>query len=679
MYWRNRLLIMMCNSGAKETGEGTVILTQASKCARKTAATTTSVEISAAVQQCDQQTLQSPNDRRKRETEVLLPLSDMLDTTLSQKVEAMTGTKVRVPENIKKQVSRFLRNKESLAKAQKEVMVTLSDYTCQPALYTAQCLCMSKAGFYYVVFDASQPLNGKISSLFHGEIVHTSLFDDETNLDRLLEYMSAIHIMEPDQSHRAIKFDEARKALPIMFLVGTHADKLREQPDLQDRQDELIRKRLEGSVLAKHIIWASKARMCFYVDNTLTDPQNGTVDSQVHLLRHMTEEVARKVAQQRPKVPITRLKFEQEVRDMKVSDETKKTVAEEDLFHLAKRAAGIETMDELEVLLYYLSNRAVLLYHLGAFESEEKEVVLDVEWFMAQMEKVTTIHIDVPPMLENDVRRSREKGIITASLINHLLSDSSSRQRLLMSLMKYFNLLCQYRGIDDNRMLDKADDVHDYVSLKRTPVSSSESNKEVECSAYLMPCLLQERITPKSAAIDDGCKTVPLILKSESDEICVPKLLFYRLLTRLATRFPRLPRLFANAGYFHIYHRHRLEISLERYCLQMIVFTSNKERLLPAVCFQVREYVTEEFPKAKHPGMFGLELKLGFYYPLTVDSVAPVDDQQDFVSLEGYPASRNRVYVASIQGEIDLPSELKVWYPEISEVNHEVTCHSVIL
>ena len=600
--------------------------------------------------------------KRKRTTQAAAPLSE-----ISQSIETMTDATVRVPENMKKRVSKFLRNKESLKKAQNELVATVLDYAGQHVFYATHHLCLSKAGFYYVVFDASQPLDGKTPSVFRvrkGEIVHIPLFDDETNLDRLLEWMSAIHVMEPDHAYRIRLFDEVGIASPAMFLVGTHSDKLRSQPGLLERQDKLIRKKLENNVLAKHIIWASRDedRMCFYVDNTMTDPQSGTVDPQVCLLRQMTEEVARKVAQ-RHKLPVTWLKFEQEVRDVKILDETKKTVSVEELLHVAKKAAGIKSKEELEVLLHYLSNRAVLLYHPKALKSGEEEVVLDVEWLISQLEKVITIHTDVLPVFENDVTRSKEKGIMTASLINHLLSDSGFRQQLLMSLMKHFDLLCQYGGNDDS-CLDKADDQHDYVSLKRTR-TSSENRKDVECKAYFMPCLLQKRSVLQSSAVEGGCKTIALILKS--DDVCVPKPLFYRLLTRFATRFPRLPQLFANVGYFHVYHGHKLEISLERYCVQMIVFTSIKECPLPAVCFLVREYVIDEVHKAKHPGMSGLKLKLGFYYPLTTDSVEG-GQQQDFVSVEGYPAFRKHLYVASTDREIDPPSALKVWYPEFSEV-----------
>jgi hypothetical protein len=48
-------------------------------------------------------------------------------------------------------------------------------------------------------------------------------------------------------------------------------------------------------VLAKHIIWAQSGKMCFYVDNTVTNPQSGRVDPQVQQLCKRTEEVAQKL------------------------------------------------------------------------------------------------------------------------------------------------------------------------------------------------------------------------------------------------------------------------------------------------------------------------------------------------------------------------------------------------
>jgi hypothetical protein len=138
--------------------------------------------------------------------------------------------------------------------------------------------------------------------------------------------------------------------------------------------------------------------MCFYVDNTVTNPQSGRVDPQVQQLCKRTEEVAPKVANCHS-LPLTWLKVEQEVREIKISNHTKKTISVENLCAIAEMAAGIKTKEEFEVLLRYLSNRTVLLYHPKAAKGIKKGVVLDVEWLISQLEKIVAIHTDVPPAL----------------------------------------------------------------------------------------------------------------------------------------------------------------------------------------------------------------------------------------------------------------------------------------
>ena len=205
-----------------------------------------------------------------------------------------------LPQHLKESVTKSLRDTKSCQKAKKQIMLTVFDYAGQNVFYVTHHLFMSKAGFMYVVFDACQPMDGKTPSQFRsedGQIVHIPLFDGETNFDRLKEWVSGVHIMEGDQSRRIMIFEKVGIRSPVMFLVGTHVDKLKEQPRMMEKQDAFIRKKLEGTELAENIIWASKDMMCFYVDNTVTDPDSGVVDPQVTLLRQKTEKVAHKVAQ----------------------------------------------------------------------------------------------------------------------------------------------------------------------------------------------------------------------------------------------------------------------------------------------------------------------------------------------------------------------------------------------
>ena len=570
-----------------------------------------------------------------------------------------------LPQHIQEKVSKNLRDRKSHQKAKKEIMITVLDYAGQNVFYVTHHLIMSKAGFMYIVFNASLPMDGKTPCQFRledGQIIHIPLFDNETNFDRLEEWVSGVHIMEGDQSRRIMIFEKEGIRSPAMFLVGTHVDELKEQPGMIEKQDAFIRKKLEGTVLAEHIIWASKDVMCFYVDNTVTDPDSGVVDPQVKLLRQKTEEVAHKVAQHH-RLPIRWLKYEQKVREVKVSYPTKKTTTVDELLQLAMNAAGIKSREELLVLLQYLSSRAVLMYHPMALKSgDDEEVVLDVEWFVSQLQKVITIYMegDVPPMLWNDVKRSKEKGIMTMSLVRHLLSDADSAQRLIVSLMKHYDLLCEYSVLEEENL--KTANCRDFLNFEvesKCPLHSEEEQNVFESDACFIPCLLEHAAGLESDRMNDELKSLPLILSSAP--IRIPQPLFYRVLTLLCKRFRRLAVIYRNVGYFHIYPGHRLEFALNRYNFQMTVLSHSA--LNAKVCVAVREWIVDVVNKAKQQGMAGLKLHLGFMYEASVSESQSCT--VEFISLDGYQHTHFELYNSVTKDEIQPPDRLSLWYPQL--------------
>ena len=615
------------------------------------------------MQQQQQQQQEGTKVNRKKQTKAS---SSQSEETLPLNVdESSTENTTTLPQHIQERVSKSLRDRNSRQKAKKEIMLTVLDYAGQNVFYVTHHLIMSKAGFMYIVFNASLPMDGKTPCMFRSEdgtIIHIPLFDNETNFDRLEEWVSGVHIMEGDQSRRIMIFEKVGIRSPAMFLVGTHADELKEQPGMMEKQDAFIRKKLEGTVLAEHIIWASKDVMCFYVDNTVTDPDSGFVDPQVKLLRQKTEEVAHKVAQHH-RLPIRWLKYEQKVREVKVSSPTKKTTTVDELLQLAMNAAGIKSREELLVLLQYLSSRAVLMYHPMALKSgDDEEVVLDVEWFVSQLQKVITIYMegDVPPMLWNDVKRSKEKGIMTMSLVRHLLSDAGSAQRLIVSLMRHYDLLCEYSVLEEENMEEA--NCQDFLSFdveSKGPLHSEEEQNMFERDACFIPCLLEHAVGLESDKMNDELKSLPLILSSAP--IRIPQPLFYRILTLLCKRFCRLAVIYRNVGYFHIYPGHRLEFALNRYNFQMTVLSHTA--LNAKVCVAIREWIVNAVNKAKQQGMAGLKLHLGFMYEASTSESQSCT--VEFIFLDGYQHTRFELYSSVTKDEIQPPNRLSLWYPHL--------------
>ena len=306
----------------------------------------------------------------------------------------------------------------------------------------------------------------------------------------------------------------------------------------------------------------------------------------------------------------------------------------------------------------------MLLYHPRALKSGEAEVVLDVEWLISQLEKVITIHTDVLPVFENDVTRTVQRGIMTASLIRYLLSESGSAQRLIISLMNHFDLLCQYAGFEVDE-LHKADDSKDFLCLDGPEEDKCfDDIPATENCDYFIPCLLERASPLESQQLDATLKTMPLMLSSAP--LRIPRPLFYRVLTHLCKRFRQLPVLYSNVGYFHISPDHRLEFSLNRCSFQFAILSETEMPPRSTVCSHARDYIVNAVDKLKLEGMAGLHLRIGFHLTATClpESVVPDDD---FVSLDGFPAPRRQLYSSKTNRQVECPPELLMWYPQLEQ------------
>jgi hypothetical protein len=248
-------------------------------------------------------------------------------------------------------------------------------------------------------------------------------------------------------------------------------------------------------------------------------------------------------------------------------------------------------------------------------------------------------------------------GIMTAALVRHLLSESKTTQHII-SLMVHFDLLCPYVGFEADE-LNRSNRERDFLFWSAPEEESFEDISIVENSDYFIPCLLELSSSLESEKTDAAHKTMPLLLSSAPLRIPLP--LFYRILTHLCKRFPRLPVLYHNVGYFHIYSGHRLEFSLNRYSFQFTILSETEGPLNSAVCNHTREYIVQTIEKLKSQGMAGLQLHIGFQ----LSSAQPdTTDEDTFVSLDGFPKQRLELYTSKGR-EVKHPPQLSMWYPQV--------------
>ena len=103
------------------------------------------------------------------------------------------------------------------------------DYGGQDVFYATHFLFLSKEAILFAVFDASIPLEEPARSEFRVSGSQPVLIDvtpGETYYDRLEEWISAAHLMQPPGSRTVYKDDLGELVRPVVFLVGTHKDKV---------------------------------------------------------------------------------------------------------------------------------------------------------------------------------------------------------------------------------------------------------------------------------------------------------------------------------------------------------------------------------------------------------------------------------------------------------------------
>eukprot|EP00118_Oscarella_pearsei_P022833 m.267433 g.267433 ORF g.267433 m.267433 type:complete len:835 (+) comp40513_c0_seq8:477-2981(+) len=585
-----------------------------------------------------------------------------------------------LPSAVKDLIKKCRLDSQSLKRAKATVYIDLLDYGGHKVFYATHYSFLNKEAIYFAVFDASKPLHCVEESTF--KFSETEVFvrgSNETNYDRLEEWISAICLMRGPEQRKLIKHDRMNYEEPLIFLVGTHRDQIKGTPEevelFLEQQNEYLEKRFKGKGFLPHIIPATDTRYFYAVDNTLSDPGKGKEDEEVVALKKKTQEIS-DILKTTYKVPFLWLKFEQKIRKMKENDSTKKMMSIEEFWIEAKEAGFVDDATFM-ILIRFLSNRLVLLYCPLAGDPEtEGNVVLDVQWLASVFQEVITVHSSKRslPKYRNNIDRAPDKGIVAVSYLHHLLSEFSKYREAIIKTLIYFDLVCPYKAFDP-MSLDQSDDKKDFVSLgeEETELTLEKKSLDFAPRVYFVPCLLTQAFS--SVFFDRRLQqkgALPLLLYS--DKYRFPETLFFRLLTRLSHRFPRMPVLHCNVGIFIVHQTQSLVVALSRYSLQFTVVPFNSLEIKMDVCSRVRELIVRSVNILKQQGMAGLRLQLGFNSRLS-ELVELCDDsltEAQFVSLEGYPQKRKTLYVN--EGEILSERALKmvkVWYKTHTHVKSD--------
>ena len=167
------------------------------------------------------------------------------------------------------------------------ITLDLWDFAGQHLYYASYPVFLSSRAVYVLVYNLSKRLNETAMPSYRDGNVHPTLKNPtgETNLENLLSWLVSVSTMSSPKP-AVDESKETKKGLsylrPLVFIVGTHADKPVEDINTMKQQ---ILEEISGKDYACHVM-----RPIFAIDNTQGSSSDGIRELQKRLIEVLKEE-----------------------------------------------------------------------------------------------------------------------------------------------------------------------------------------------------------------------------------------------------------------------------------------------------------------------------------------------------------------------------------------------------
>ncbi|KAJ7388269.1 hypothetical protein OS493_038866 [Desmophyllum pertusum] len=293
---------------------------------------------------------------------------------------------------------------------------------------------------------------------------------EDTNLDHIMRWIDSVHSLKQSDSLSS----SLCKSLPPVILVGTHVDKLdgNAQEEKSSMWNELSPAFSED--FRDHIT------NNFEIDNTKAGNSNNQEDSQVVDLRKHIIALANELPHVKKKIPLSWLRVEKEI-DKKSSQGENYVTKHIFKDQIAKQFCQFDSEGDFEELLHFLHARGTIVYH-DCTNDEDGLVVMNPQWLVNILCRIITATIPNEFRYQDLYCQLRDHGILAEELIDEACKklELEHIKEQLISIMKKFNLICQWRRKPDGKL-------HYYVPCMLT---TKKDVKSIDKSSIPAPVYL---------------------------------------------------------------------------------------------------------------------------------------------------------------------------------------------
>ena len=328
---------------------------------------------------------------------------------------------------------------ENLLKKQPEsddgIWPVFMDFAGQAIYRAIHPIFVSREAVYVLVVDLTKNLSAIarccVKEPEHEEREIATPDSNDTNLDHIMRWMDVVY---------SFKHKDNDEILPPVILVGTHADLVQGDPNIEiTNVKDIICD--TAKYFSEHIIGKT-----FAVNNTLAGKELDEEDPKIRALRQEILKVGNTMPHTRDKVPLKWLQVEDEVYNL-ASKGTHYITRKDFKENICDEICQFEIEGDFEVLLNFLHDRGTVVYH-GSADDPGSLVVLNPGWLIDVLCQIITVEKQKE---EKTLIRNLRKDLGSYGILDVQLLDDSLKQlgvddmkETLLAIMKKFNLLCEY-------------------------------------------------------------------------------------------------------------------------------------------------------------------------------------------------------------------------------------------
>ena len=552
------------------------------------------------------------------------------------------------------------KNKEEMSKCEKMINVTMMDRGGQDQFLSTHAALMADNEYQctacFVVIDGSKPLDEKVTTskfrLADGTFIEKPRDVATTRADVIRHCFTALSAAFPAGRTRNKFFGKGRvKRAPATFMFASRKDKAKSK-SFMARQEQIVKEIIAEENFGDHIVPFSDDQVLFHVDNTKSG--TGNPDPTIVLVKEMIVEMAREYWDEEEKIPLPWAMLDKGLGLLRMTKH--KVLDLHDVCQLAARVCDISSDEECRQALRYLcSHGSIGFYHnvVGL----NKKVLPNIQWVADVLAIFVTVldRSRISLELWHDLKTLHQEGIMSWNLAKYLMDKAGVEEanyNVILSLLQLFNIISGA-----------------YLAARSV---APDVNVQHGQNFFVPSMVIKEVIETPYAYQSAFCSSTspPSLFFIPRGFNAFLKPLFYRLVTRMVSKYTKSPQLSRNQVILHLHKDVDLELVYTVKAVIVTVYCPSKSshRKLPAdevlrpLCDGVRVTLIEQLTQAKERGMVGFQFEVCVHS--AVDE-APLDyDPIRLASLDEY--SEDAILLDKEHQSIDPPANLDLWFDNTS-------------